>query len=57
MVTATPRFAGDVGTVDPAHLLFGTDLPGTRSPRRFEPADLERASLADNARAWYRLRA
>ena len=57
MVKATPRFAGDLGTVDPARVLFGTDLPGTRSPRRFEPADLELAPVTDNARAWYRPRA
>jgi amidohydrolase family protein len=60
MVTATPRYAGDVGAIDPARLLFGTDLPATRAPRRFEPADLERVAdvpVADNARAWYRPRA
>jgi len=58
MVKATPRFGGDVRAVDPARLLFGTDLPGTRTPRRFEAADLERvaavAPAAENARAWYR---
>jgi hypothetical protein len=60
-VKATPRFAGDLRAVDPGRLLFGTDLPGTRSPRRFEPADLERvaaiapAALDENPRAWYRL--
>jgi Amidohydrolase len=49
--------------LDPAKLLFGTDLPGTRARRPFEPADLELvskiapAALADNARAWYRPRA
>lgn len=60
MVKATPRYAGDLSAVDPARLLFGTDLPGTRAPRRFEPADLERVAhvpVADNARAWYRPRA
>jgi hypothetical protein len=60
MVKATPRFAGDLSAVDPARLLFGTDLPGTRSPGRFEPADLDRVAhvpVADNARAWYRPRA
>jgi hypothetical protein len=61
MVKATPRFAGDLRAVDPSRLLFGTDLPGTRSARRFALADLERvaavAPVADNARAWYRLRA
>lgn len=49
--------------LDPSKLLFGTDLPGTRARRPFEPADLELvadiapAALADNARAWYRPRA
>ena len=49
--------------LDPAKLLFGTDLPGTRARRPFEPADLDLvagiapAALADNARAWYRPRA
>jgi predicted TIM-barrel fold metal-dependent hydrolase len=63
MIKATPRFAGDLRAVAPDKLLFGTDLPGTRAPRRFAPADLERvaalapAALADNARAWYRPRA
>jgi hypothetical protein len=60
MVKATPRYAGDLSAVEPARLLFGTDLPSTRSPRRFEPADLERVAhvpVADNARAWYRPRA
>jgi hypothetical protein len=55
MVKATPRFAGDLSAVDPANVLFGTDLPGTRSPRRFESADLENAPMADNARVWYRV--
>ncbi len=27
--------------LDPARVLFGTDLPGTRAPRAFEPRDLE----------------
>ena len=52
MVKATPRFAADLGEVDPGKILFGTDLPGTRSPRRFTPADLETAPLAADARAW-----
>ena len=49
--------------LDPAQLMFGTDLPGTRARRPFEPADLELVAeiapqaLADNARAWYRPRA
>ena len=57
---ATPRFEGDLRAVPSNKLLFGTDLPGTRARRRFDPADVERvaaiapAALADNARAWYR---
>lgn len=49
--------------LDPDRLMFGTDLPGTRARRPFEPADLELVAaiapqaLADNARAWYRPRA
>lgn len=49
--------------LDPDRLMFGTDLPGTRARRRFEPADLELVAaiapqaLAENARAWYRPRA
>jgi Amidohydrolase len=49
--------------LDPAKLLFGTDLPGTRARRPFARADLELvaeiapAALAENARAWYRPRA
>ncbi len=45
--------------IDPAALLFGTDLPGTRARRPFEPADLDLvaelapAALAENARALY----
>ena len=42
------------GVVRHAHL-SGTDLPGTRSPLRFEPADLQTAPLAADARAWYRV--
>lgn len=52
--------------VDPTALLFGTDLPGTRAPRPFAPADLDllakavgdraglRRVLHDNALALYR---
>jgi Amidohydrolase len=60
MVKATPRFAGDLRAVDPRRLLFGTDLPGTRTPRRFTAADLERvravapAALDENPIAWFR---
>jgi predicted TIM-barrel fold metal-dependent hydrolase len=49
--------------LDPDRLMFGTDLPGTRARRPFEPADLELVTaiapqaLAENARAWYRPRA
>jgi predicted TIM-barrel fold metal-dependent hydrolase len=45
--------------IDPAALLFGTDLPGTRARRPFEPADLALVAeiapqaLAANARAVY----
>jgi predicted TIM-barrel fold metal-dependent hydrolase len=48
--------------LDPSKLLFGTDLPGTRARRPFQYGDVELvagiapAALADNARAWYRLR-
>ena len=62
MVKATPRADGDLRAVDPGRLLFGTDLPGTRTQRRFRPADVERvaaiapAALVDNPRAWYRPR-
>lgn len=52
--------------IDPTALIFGTDLPGTRAPRPFEPADLElicdaigdaetlRRVLHDNACELYR---
>ncbi|HEX5781689.1 MAG TPA: amidohydrolase family protein [Solirubrobacteraceae bacterium] len=49
--------------LDPSKLMFGTDLPGTRARRPFEPRDLELVAavapqaLAENARAWYRPRA
>jgi predicted TIM-barrel fold metal-dependent hydrolase len=46
--------------LDPAKLLFGSDLPGTRAPRPFEPRDLElvleiagERALYDNAAALY----
>jgi Amidohydrolase len=45
--------------LDPAKLLFGTDLPGTRAARPFTRADLELvaeiapAALAENPRALY----
>jgi predicted TIM-barrel fold metal-dependent hydrolase len=62
MVKATPRYDGDLRAVPPERLLFGSDLPGTRTSRRFSPAHVERVAavapqaLADNARAWYRPR-
>ena len=57
MVKVTPRHRGDLGAVPQERLMFGTDLPGTRTASRFEPADLEklvRPPWVDNARAWYR---
>lgn len=56
-----------IADVDPTALMFGTDLPGTRAPRPFEPADvalledalgpaLARLALHDNAASWYRPR-
>lgn len=57
----------DLAAANPASLVFGTDLPGTRCPRPFGPADLQlladalvdeeltRAVLWDNALALYRL--
>lgn len=55
-----------IAAVDPGALMFGTDLPSTRAPRPFTPADialvrdalgpeLARRVLFDNAAAWYRL--
>jgi len=49
--------------LDPSKLMFGTDLPGTRARRPFQPADLDLVAaiapraLAENALAWYRPRA
>jgi predicted TIM-barrel fold metal-dependent hydrolase len=63
MVKATPRNAGDLRAVPAERLMFGSDLPGTRTARRFEPGDLEviaaisNSALLENARAWYRPRA
>ena len=63
MVKATPRYDGNLRAVDPSKLLCGTDLPGTRTERTFEPAYLDviaaitNSALVDNARAWYRPRA
>jgi predicted TIM-barrel fold metal-dependent hydrolase len=72
--TGFGRWAGDraqlvdvmrrVHRVNPAALLFGTDLPGTRAPRPFEPGDLDLIGaavgpdldrvLSGNAIEWYR---
>jgi predicted TIM-barrel fold metal-dependent hydrolase len=55
-----PSVLRTIAAVEPAALLFGTDLPGTRARRAFEPADLDLvgeiapAALAANALAWYR---
>ncbi|PCC70611.1 Predicted metal-dependent hydrolase, TIM-barrel fold [Nannocystis exedens] len=54
-----------IADVDPDALMFGTDLPSTRAPRPFAPADIDllkqalgpelaRRALRDNAIAWYR---
>ncbi|MDC0722358.1 amidohydrolase family protein [Nannocystis bainbridge] len=54
-----------ISAIDPHALMFGTDLPSTRAPRPFTPADLpllkealspelSRRALYDNAIAWYR---
>jgi predicted TIM-barrel fold metal-dependent hydrolase len=56
----------EIHTVDPHALMFGTDLPGTRAPRAFAPADITLiehalgaealpAVLHDNAMAFYGL--
>ena len=48
-----------IAAVDPAALLFGTDLPGTRARRPFEPEDLALVTasapgaVSANARAFY----
>jgi predicted TIM-barrel fold metal-dependent hydrolase len=57
MVKMTPRVSLDARAVPPDRLMFGTDLPGTRTDRRFSPAviaGLTNPALVDNARAWYR---
>ena len=54
-----------IARVDPSALLFGSDLPSTRAPRPFDPADVDvlvdalgaelaARALYDNAVAWYR---
>ena len=56
----------DIHAADPAALMFGTDLPGTRSPRPFGPEDIDviesvlgvdalPAVLHDNAAEFYRI--
>jgi predicted TIM-barrel fold metal-dependent hydrolase len=60
MVKLTPRVSLDLRAVDPSKLMFGTDLPGTRTDRTFTPdviAGITNSALVDNARAWYRPRA
>jgi predicted TIM-barrel fold metal-dependent hydrolase len=60
MVKATPRVDGDLSVVPPDRLMFGTDLPGTRTDRTFSPdviAGITKSALVHNARAWYRPRA
>jgi predicted TIM-barrel fold metal-dependent hydrolase len=42
-----------IAAVNPAALLFGTDLPSTRAPRPFADADLEVVLEAAGARALY----
>lgn len=54
-----------INHLNPAALMFGTDLPGTRAPRAFVDTDIEvveeavgdnlEAVLRTNARRWYRL--
>jgi len=54
-----------IAEVNPDALMFGTDLPSTRSPRPFARSDIDvlrnaldpvhaRRALHDNASAWYR---
>lgn len=55
-----------IHAVNPSALMFGTDLPGTRAPRRFAESDIDLvaeavggdlpAVLGGNARAWYRVK-
>jgi predicted TIM-barrel fold metal-dependent hydrolase len=62
MVKATPRVDLDPRAVPPEKLMFGTDLPGTRTDRTFAPEQLDviaaitNSALVENARAWYRPR-
>ncbi len=57
-----PRTLRAITAANPAALLFGTDLPGTRSPRAYGPEDLElvlevagERAIFTNAAATYRL--
>ncbi|GAB5467861.1 MAG: amidohydrolase family protein [Rhodospirillales bacterium] len=63
LATVLPRIAA----ANPGALLFGSDLPSTRAPRPFDPADIDllrrvlspeqaAAALGGNARALYRPR-
>jgi predicted TIM-barrel fold metal-dependent hydrolase len=57
MVKATPRATHDARAVAPDRVMYGTDLPGTRTDRTFTPAVLAgiaSSALVENARAWYR---
>ena len=55
-----PSVLRTIAAVDPTALLFGSDLPGARTRRAFETADLDLvaeiapATLAANAPDWYR---
>jgi Amidohydrolase len=42
-----------IASINPAALLFGTDLPGTRAPRAFEARDLELVLECAGERALY----
>lgn len=63
-----PQVLREIAAMNPHALLFGTDLPSTRAPRPFSPADLAlvqevlgeplaRRALFENALAFYRPRA
>ncbi|MGJ8687185.1 MAG: amidohydrolase family protein [Spongiibacteraceae bacterium] len=63
---AVSRVLKKLYDINPASLMFGTDLPSTRSPRPFNPADIEIVENAlgaakakrvfwDNAAEFYRL--
>jgi predicted TIM-barrel fold metal-dependent hydrolase len=59
-----PTVLRQIAAIDPAALLFGSDLPSTRAPRPFDRSDVElivqtlgesaaRRALVDNGRALY----